>query len=228
MAEPIRVLVVDDCEPIRIGIRRAFARANRGGGGIQIIGETGDGAGALALLESLNPQVVLLDGRLPDLCGYEIIERARERNSDARFIAYSAYEEYEDVMNLLRAGASGFVVKDEATENLLHAVRTVARGGTWYSQRIAQKLGEWAQKPPSPHQLTESQVRVLRLVARAQSDDEIMAELGISARMLRHHLRNLMDRAGVTTRAQLLLWALEQGFGAKRLREERGDYTTPR
>ncbi len=141
MTDPIRVLLVDGCEPLRIGIRRAFARANKkGGGGVQIIGEARNGAYALAALNASKPQIVLIDGRLSDLNGYEVIASARLRGSAARFVAYSAYEEYEDVMGFVRAGAAGYIVKDESVENLIHGIKTAARGGVWYSCQISPKL----------------------------------------------------------------------------------------
>jgi DNA-binding NarL/FixJ family response regulator len=143
-------------------------------------------------------------------------------------IAYSAYEEYEDVMGFVRAGAAGYIVKDEPVENLIHGIKTVARGGTWYSQRIAQKLAEWAQATTLPmERLTPQETNVLRLLARGKTDAEIMTELGIASRTLWHHLKSVMEKIGVQERTQALLWALEQGLGHKRLREAQVTYATP-
>lgn len=215
MKKWVRVLVVDDCEMLYAGIRRALTCAN-----CEIIGEACDGATALALIERERPDIVLLDGRLPDLCGREIVEIAKARGTAARFVAYSAHEEYDDVMGMVRAGAVGFVIQDEAPKNLIEAIETAARGGTWFSQRIAKKLAEWAQTtPPQAHSLSPQELRVLCLMARAKSDGAIIQELNISPRTLRHHVRNAMDKVGVDTRAKLMLWALENGLGEKQSRQ---------
>ena len=189
------------------------------------MGEASDGATELHLLAHLNPDVMLLDCRLPDLCGREIVEIAKARGTAARFVAYSAHEEYDDVMGMVRAGAVGFVVQDEAANNLIEAIETVARGGTWFSQRIAKKLAEWAHSPPAQaHEFTAHQMRVLRLIARGKTDQEIITELNIAPRTLRHHVRNAMDKVGVDTRAKLMLWALENGLGEKQLRQAQAPY----
>jgi len=99
MKKWVRVLVVDDCEMLYAGIRRALTCAN-----CEIVGEACDGATALALIEREHPDIVLLDGRLPDVCGREIVQIARARGYTARMVAYSAHAEYADVMGMLKSG----------------------------------------------------------------------------------------------------------------------------
>ncbi|MBI4674122.1 MAG: response regulator transcription factor, partial [Chloroflexi bacterium] len=188
MKEWVRVLVVDDCALLFEGVRQALAHSEN----FKIIGEANDGATALAWMERERPDIVLLDCRLPDLSGWEVAALAQARGYPSRLIGYSAHEEYDDVMGMLQNGAVGYVTKDESAENLFQAIETVARGGTWFSQRISKKLVEWALMPAV--ELTVQETNVLRLLARGKTDAEIMAGLGIAPRTLRHHLRNIMDK----------------------------------
>lgn len=179
------------------------------------------------LLEDANPHIVLVEAHLPDLKGYEIIASARLRGSAARFVAYSAHEEYIDVMGFVRAGAAGYISKDETIENLIRGVKSIAHGGTWYSQRIAHKLGEWVQTVSLPmERLTPQETNVLRLLAHGKTDAEILTELRIASRTLRHHLQNAMAKIGVQERTQALLWALEHDLGKEDLRKDQGTYAT--
>ncbi|MBI4673075.1 MAG: response regulator transcription factor [Chloroflexi bacterium] len=185
-----------------------------GGGGYKIIGETNAGATALALMEREQPEVVLLDCRLPDLSGREIAALAQAHGYTSRLIAYSAREEYDDVMGMLEHGVVGYIVKDESPENLRQAIATVARGGTWFSQRIAKKLAEWAQAAPvQTRGLTNAEKIVLRYMAAGKSDREIAADLRITPRTVRFHRQNISDKLHLTRREQIMLWALEHGYG---------------
>lgn len=210
MKKRIRVLVVDDCEMIWDGIRRALAHREE----YEIVGEANDGETALAWMEREQPDIVLLDRRLPDLCGRELAALARERGYTSRFIAYSAYEDYDDVMGMLKSGAMGYVIKDESPKNLLLAIAAVAHGETWFSQRIAKSLAEWAQAAPAPNDgLTAAEQSVLHHLAAGKSDHEIAAELDIPPRTVRFHRQNISDKLHLTRREQVMLWSLEHGYG---------------
>jgi len=132
----IRILLVDDHEGVRRGIRKAIESAP----GLRVVAEAADGADALRLAELINPDVILLDCKLPDISGPEVAEVIRDRGMPTRVLAMSAYKEEEFVWGMLRAGAKGYLLKEEAMEKVGCAVQAVAGGGEWYSQGVMDKV----------------------------------------------------------------------------------------
>ena len=213
----IRVLLVDDQSLMRAGFRALLEAEDD----IEVVGEAEHGAEGVRLATELVPDVVLIDVQMPVLDG---IEATRRIASDPRLLGVHVvvltnygFDEY--VFNALRAGASGFLVKDTDPASLLHAVRLAARGDTLLSPAITRRLvEEFVSRPPNGeatealHQLTKREREVVALVAGGLSNDEIAAELCISPVTTKTHVSRAMTKVNARDRAQLVVLAYESGL----------------
>jgi DNA-binding NarL/FixJ family response regulator len=132
----IRILLVDDHAGVRQGIRKALEAAPR----MEVVAEAETGVEALRLVERMNPNVVLLDCKLPDISGPEVARRIRDRGLPTRVLAMSAFQDEEYVWGMLSAGAKGYLLKEEALEEVVDAVQSVASGEAWYSRGVMDKV----------------------------------------------------------------------------------------
>ncbi|MFF0256832.1 response regulator [Micromonospora zamorensis] len=210
----IRLLLVDDQTLVRAGFRSILD----GEDGIQVVGEAADGAEAVRLAVRLRPDVVLIDIRMPVLDGLAATGQIVAR-TDARVIILTTFDLDEYVYGALRAGASGFLVKDTEPAELIHAVRVVARGDALIAPAITRRLiAEFAARvrhpDPGPRLsvLTEREREVLTLVAAGLSNDEIAARLVLSPATAKTHVSRIMTKAQVRDRAQLVILAYESGL----------------
>lgn len=216
MVAPIRVLIVDHSVPARLGLRKILEQAAE----IEVVGEAQDGMSALELVDSLQADVVVLESRLPDVCGMEVAAEIRQRGHATPILALSSNKDDEYVRGMLQSGATGYALKSEPPDKIVEAVRTVAAGGTWYSQNIATKMAEWIQRPPSVSgDLRMREVQVLELLRRDMTNQQIAAELSIAASTVRFHLRNVYVKLGVKRRGEAIAFAADQGIDAERLKE---------
>ncbi|MET7963215.1 response regulator transcription factor [Micromonospora zamorensis] len=210
----IRLLLVDDQTLVRAGFRSILD----GEDGIQVVGEAADGAEAVRLAVRLRPDVVLIDIRMPVLDGLAATGQI-VASTDARVIILTTFDLDEYVYGALRAGASGFLVKDTEPAELIHAVRVVARGDALIAPAITRRLiAEFAARvrhpDPGPRLsvLTEREREVLTLVAAGLSNDEIAARLVLSPATAKTHVSRIMTKAQVRDRAQLVILAYESGL----------------
>lgn len=210
----IRLLLVDDQTLVRAGFRSILD----GEDGIEVVGEAADGAEAVRLAVRLRPDVVLIDIRMPVLDGLAATGQIVAR-TDARVIILTTFDLDEYVYGALRAGASGFLVKDTEPAELIHAVRVVARGDALIAPAITRRLiAEFAARvrhpDPGPRLsvLTEREREVLTLVAAGLSNDEIAARLVLSPATAKTHVSRIMTKAQVRDRAQLVILAYESGL----------------
>jgi DNA-binding NarL/FixJ family response regulator len=207
----IKVLLADDHPALRAGIKGMLEKAD-----IEVVGEAGDGDEALRLAERLLPDVLVLDAVMPGLRAPQVIRRLRETCPNLRVLVLTAYDENELVFGLLEAGAVGYVLKEEALETIEAAVRAVARGESWLSQKVGAKvmkkaLGqEAAEEEAIP--LTERELEVLQLVAKGWSNQRIAEELSISEGTVKNHVMNIYTKLGVHSRAEAVAWAWQQGL----------------
>lgn len=208
----IRVVIADDHAVVRDGLR-ALVEAQPG---LEVVGEAADSQEAWQRARELKPDVLLLDLSMPGLPGADAAERIAKDCPTVKVVALTMHEERGYVTRLLRAGAAAYVAKRSATEELVRAIRAVASGGTYIDPSLAAAL--LADRPPradGPRQaadLTAREGEVLRLVARGYSNKEIAAALEVSVKTVETHKANGMTKLGLTNRAALVRFAVDEGW----------------
>jgi DNA-binding NarL/FixJ family response regulator len=213
----IRVLLCDDQAMVRAGFRMLLDGAED----TEVVGEAADGAQAVELAEQLRPDVVVMDIRMPRLDGIEATRRivASDHSGHTRVLMLTTFDLDEYVYQALRAGASGFVLKDATAAELLAAIRAVAAGDALLSPRVTRTVvaqftrrADPAHPPAALQLLTRREREVLALVADGLSNDEIAAELVLSAATVKTHVGHLLLKLAARDRAQLVVIAYQTGF----------------
>jgi DNA-binding NarL/FixJ family response regulator len=213
MAKPIRVLVADDHMIVRTGIRHVLESETD----LVVVGEAGSGAEAVSLAAELRPDVVVLDISMPDQSGLEVAARLRSGTAAPRILILSMHNNPEYVLESVRAGAHGYLLKDTAAAELRTAIRAVCRGESYFSPPVATRLtaavrGEYGSAHAGLELLTAREREVLLGIARGRTNKEIAADLGISHRTVETHRESLMRKLQIRTVAELTRLAIETGI----------------
>jgi len=217
----IRVLVADDQSMVRAGFRMLLT----GEQDIEVVAEASNGREAVAMAERLNPAVVLMDIRMPEIDGLEATRRILAANHAARILILTTFGLDEYVYEALRAGASGFVLKDDPAEQLISAVRTVAAGNALLSPAITKRvIRQFTRitRPAPPKELgelTEREREILRLIAVGLSNAEIGRELYISETTVKTHVTHVLQKLGLRDRVQAVVLAYQAGLFERALDE---------
>jgi DNA-binding NarL/FixJ family response regulator len=211
----IRVLIADDQALVRTGFR-VILDAERD---IEVVGEASDGREAVAAAGTRMPDVVLMDIRMPNLDGIEATRLVAQGQASPRVLILTTFDLDEYVYAALRAGASGFLLKDAGADELLHAVRVIAAGDALLSPSITRRLiADFATRPPIRDQpaaladLTPRELEVLRLVARGLSNAEIAASLVVGDATVKTHVARIFSKLDLHDRAQAVVLAYESGL----------------
>jgi DNA-binding NarL/FixJ family response regulator len=219
-SETVRVLIADDQALVRAGFKMILEAEDD----IEVVGEAGDGLEAVAMIDDLQPDVVLMDIRMPELDGLEATRRAlagaNGQGPVTRILMLTTFDLNEYVYEALRAGASGFLLKDVPAEQLVAGIRVVARGEALLAPSITRRLiEEFAKGPaaqpvnaPGLDELTPRELEVFKLVARGMSNAEIAAELVVSDTTVKTHVARLLMKLGVRDRVQAVVLAYESGL----------------
>lgn len=212
---PIRIVVADDHALVREGIRRVLDEVPE----FDVVAEAADGFETLDLVDQTDPDVLLLDLTMPGIGGLELTRRIRSASDRPRVLILSMHDEAEYVLRAVRAGADGYLLKDDADPEMLRqAVAAVHSGESFFSPRAAGALAvsvrsvEEESAPKPLDSLTTRELDVLRLLASGQSNKQMAAELGISRRTVESHRESLMKKLAIRTVAGLTRLALEQGL----------------
>lgn len=211
----LRILLADDHQLVRGGLRSLLQSFPD----MEIVGETGDGREAVELARRHAPDLVLMDIAMPHLNGLEATARIVKKLPRTRVIILSMHANEEYILQALRAGAVGYLLKNAAPTELEFAIRTVARGETYLSPEISRHVIEEylgkgnADTPPGPlDQLTPRQREILQLVAEGQSTKQMAARLNVSVKTIETHRAQLMERLGIYDVAGLVRYALRHGL----------------
>jgi DNA-binding NarL/FixJ family response regulator len=203
----IRVVIVDDHPVVRDGLRGMFAGDDR----FAVLGEAGDGREALAVTEAVTPDVVLMDLRMPVMDGVTTIRELKARGSSARVLVLTTYDTDSDVLPAIKAGATGYLLKDTPREELFRAVVAAHRGESVLSPAVAGRLmGQL--RSPAKEPLSQRELEVLTLIARGFSNRETAKRLFISEATVKTHLLHAYAKLGVRDRAAAVATAMEQGL----------------
>ena len=211
MARRTTVLIVDDHPLFRSGLRQVITDDPR----FELVGETGDGELALQLIKEQKPDVAVLDVNLPGVSGLEIARRLQEKHSPSRVIMLTMHKE-EDLCNrALDNGAMGFVLKENAVEEIVKAVAAVAEGGHFLSSSVSgylvrrrHRAEQLAKEKPGLDDLTKAELRILKLISQKKTSREIGAELFISPRTVEAHRANICSKLKLSGSHSLLYFAL--------------------
>jgi DNA-binding NarL/FixJ family response regulator len=210
----VRVLVADDQSMVRAGFRMLLS----GEPDIEVVAEASNGLEAVDKASRFHPTVVLMDIRMPELDGLEATRRILAADDTARILILTTFDLDEYVYEALRAGASGFVLKDEPPEQLLAAIRTVAGGNALLSPAVTKRVIERFTRlphtapPREVEELTERELDVFRLIARGLSNAEIGRELYISDTTVKTHITHILQKLNLRDRVQAVVLAYETGL----------------
>ena len=209
-----RVLVVDDQELVRTGFALILQKA-----GMDVVGEAGDGVEALAMARETTPDVVLMDVRMPRLDGIEATRRLVASTPQVRVLALTTFDLDEYVYAAVQAGASGFMLKDVSPDDLVHAVRVVARGEAMLAPSLTRRLLDRFASSPVPgalpaslESLSERELAVAKLVARGMSNATIGRELFLSEATVKTYVSRLLTKLDLRDRVQIAVLAYESGL----------------
>ncbi|MEV6417483.1 response regulator transcription factor [Kribbella sp. NPDC051718] len=207
MSGPIKLLIADDHPVVRDGLSGMFARDPD----FEVLGEAADGAEALALARELQPDVILMDLRMPGMDGLTAITELAKQGSVARVLVLTTYDTDTYVVPAIEAGATGYLLKDAPRDELLRAVRAAAAGESVLSPSVASRLVSRVRTPVAGP-LTQREIEVLELVAAGNTNREIAVKLFISEATVKSHLLNLYLKLGVNDRAAAVAEGFKRGL----------------
>lgn len=215
MTDPVRVLIVDDHALFRRGLKMVLDNEE----GIDVVGEAGDGAEAVTMAEETVPDVILMDVRMPKRSGIEATRSLKEMLPNAKILMLTVSDEEADLYEAIKAGASGYLLKEISIEEVAEAVRAAHSGQSLISPSMASKLlSEFAamvkrseEQPSLPGpRLTDRELQVLRLVAKGQNNRDIGAQLYISENTVKNHVRNILEKLHLHSRMEAVVYAVRE------------------
>ncbi|NLT25464.1 MAG: response regulator transcription factor [Microbacteriaceae bacterium] len=204
----IRVLVVDDHPVVRDGVSATLATAP----GVEVVGEAADGPQAVRMTAALQPDVVVMDLRMPGGGGVDAVRAMKERGLAAAVLVLTTYDTDSATIAAIEAGAAGYLLKDASAETLIDAVRATAAGETVLSPAIATRLASHVRNPGTRARLSAREREVLRFVAKGMSNRRIANELFISEATVKTHMTHIFEKLGAVDRAAAVAAAYEQGI----------------
>lgn len=215
-AKPIRILLVDDHKIMRDGLRLTLGQHND----LQVVGEAGDRISALERTEQLRPDVIVMDIGLPDADGVDLSREILKRWPNFRIVILSAVADQEHLDRAMEAGVSGYLLKVNASEDLVRAIRTVKRNETFLSPEVSavllagyKRLRD-TRRLENESALSERELQVLKLIADGRNTKEIGAELSLSIKTVETHRARLMSKLGLHNVAELTKYAIRMGCTA--------------
>ncbi len=215
MSEKIRVLLVDDHVLFRGGVKALLQRHED----FEVLDEAGDGLEGIKRARSLKPDVVLLDLHMPGISGLEAVKVINEEIPGVRVLMLTVSEDAQDLMEALRAGASGYLLKNIETDALLDAIRRAAEGDSVVSPQMTAKLIQGVRTPPRTEPVVERdrfsprERDILACLAQGESNKEIARALDLAESTVKIHVQNIFKKLNMTSRVQVALYAVEHGFG---------------
>lgn len=217
MANPFKILLADDHVMFRRGVRSLIQKMEN----VEVVGEAGDGLELLRLLKDVHPHLVIMDISMPNLRGLEATREIKILNPEIRVLILSMHKDREYLYHALTAGAEGYLLKEDADGELISAIETLRRGGTFISPLLSNQIadifvdkfqtrGEPRVVPEEP--LTSRERQIVKLIAEGKSSKEIGDLLFISSRTVQHHRANIMRKLNLKKTADLIKYAIQKGY----------------
>ena len=203
-SQPLNVVVVDDHPVVRQGLCAMIDAEDD----IHVVAEIETGADALVLIPKVRPRVVLMDLLLPDMSGAQVIENISRTYSDIAFIALTSLAGDEDIYRAIEAGARGYLFKDMARKDLIHAIRAVAKGQRYVPAQVGARIAENLPRPG----LTAREIEVLQFIAAGRRNKEIAYEIGVSEATVNAHVKHILEKLNSSDRTQAVTTALRRGI----------------
>jgi DNA-binding NarL/FixJ family response regulator len=208
----IKVLIAEDHETVREGLRLILANHPD----LEVVGDAGDGRAAVDLAQRLEPNVVLMDISMPNLDGLKATAKLKACCPETNVLALTRHKDYSYLQQVLRAGASGYVLKQSPASELIHAIRAVAKGGKYLDPAVAERvMGSFAHRrsttlegPP----LTDRETEILRMISWGYSNKEIANRLDLSVKTVEVHKTNAMKKLGMSSRIDIVKYAVANGW----------------
>jgi len=210
---PIRVVIVDDHAVVREGLRTYLDLSDE----IEVIGEARNGREAVDRARALHPDVMLMDLLMPEMDGIAATRAVKEASPSTNVIVLTSFTDDEHIMPALRAGATGYLLKDVSASDLVRAIEGANKGQAQLHPEVARKLMEQVSQPqrseePPGAALTPRELEVLRLIASGMSNKEIARELVLNERTVKGHVSNILSKLGLADRTQAALYAVREGI----------------
>lgn len=217
--DPIQVIIVDDHPMFRGGLRALLTTDP----GMEVVGEANDAETAITLVEQLQPDVVIMDIQLPAISGIEATRRVQDMSPHIGILVVTMFEDDYSVFAAMRAGARGYVLKDANEDDILRAIRSIARGEAIFSPTIARRVMDYFAATSSTElkavprrsfpELTERERELLNLIARGESNTQIAETLVVSPKTVRNHISSIFSKLQVAGRAEAIIKARDAGLG---------------
>jgi DNA-binding NarL/FixJ family response regulator len=210
--QPVRIVVVDDQALFRTGLARLLNEDPR----IQVIGQAEDGATAVDLVAKVKPDVVLMDLKMPNLDGIEATRRMLAGDPKVRVLILTSFDADTSIIQALKAGAAGYVLKDSQAEAIISSILAVMSGERVMASAVAQRVLDMLTGSTTPKEfydgLTTREVEILKLLASGMANKQIAYKLGISEKTVRNHVSNMYEKLQIFDRAQAVLYAVRKGL----------------
>jgi DNA-binding NarL/FixJ family response regulator len=204
----IKILIVDDHSVVRQGLRMFLKLEDE----FEVVGEASAGSEAVKMAAEIRPDVVLMDLLMPGMSGIDATIAIKRDHPDIEVIALTSVLDDETVVNAIRAGAIGYLLKDTEADELIRAIKAASQGQVQLSPKAAERLMREIRAPESPEKLTERETEVLRLVAEGKANKEIASSLQISETTVKTHVSNILMKLGLPSRTRAALYAVRIGL----------------
>ena len=212
MPKVIRLLICDDHAVVRLGLRSLVGVNPE----MELVGEAVDGEEAVAMAKKMKPDVIIMDLVMPRKDGITAITEIKKKNHGAKILVLTSFSDDKNVFSAIKAGASGYLLKDSSPEELLQAIRDVHQGKSSLhpviAQKVIQEMHQPSDIPPTDNPLSEREVEVLRNVAQGMSNQQIAQTLKIKEGTVRIHVGNILNKLQLANRTQAALYALREGL----------------